>query len=133
MNFFMKAFEEYNVVKLNRTMMVLGGLVAVLFCVGCSRRIGDFNALSSKNIYCENTDLTKLPKTQGVEGKDVTFLGIGADLQDALDRALEEGDGNLMVDAVVYIDSAPFVAGYRIRGTVIKVPYTSAVDGDAGK
>lgn len=91
--------------------------------VGCSTRIGDFTALSTKNIYCKNIDVTKLPQKR-VEGEDVTFLGIGADLKDATDRALEKGDGNLMIDAAYYFEDRFLFLGYKVVGTVVKVPYS---------
>ena len=101
-------------------------IASICVCIGvmagCSTRIGDFTVMSSKNIYCENVDITQLPQKR-VEGKDVTFLGIGANLKDALDVALEAGDGNMMIDAAIYIESAPFMSGYKIEGTVVKVPY----------
>jgi hypothetical protein len=89
---------------------------------GCSTRIGDFTALSSKNVYCKNVDVTKLPQ-QRAEGKDICFLGIGADFKDAVDRALEKGHGNMMIDAVFYVENYPFFAGYKVVGTVVNVPY----------
>lgn len=94
----------------------------VLVGAGCSTRVGDFTALSSKNVYCKNVDVTKLPQ-QRVEGKDICFLGIGADYKDAVDRALEKGHGNMMIDAVFYIESWPLFAGYKVVGTVVNVPY----------
>jgi len=97
--------------------------VLLILISGCSHRIGDMTALSTKNIYCEGVDLTKLQQYQGVEGEDVTFLGIGADIEDAFDKAVEQHDGNLMINAVVYIEDRFLWAGYRIRGTVVKVPY----------
>ena len=68
-------------------------------------------------------DVSKLPKQHGVEGTSIKFLGIGATIEDALDQALEKGGGNLMIDCAVYVWYAPFVEGFRVRGTVIDVPY----------
>lgn len=105
-----------------KNIIMLIALVSLAFCAGCSHRLGDFTALSTKNIYCEGVDITKLEQHPGVEGKDVTFLGIGADPKDAADRALEKYDGNLLINAVIYLESAPLFSGYKVRGTVIKVP-----------
>lgn len=105
----------------------IGLLVGVLLLVflGCSsRRVGDFTAISTKNLYAHNVDLTKLPRQQGVEGSDVQFLGIGANIKNAVDRALEKGGGNVMIDAALYIETGFLSSGYRVRGTVINVPYT---------
>jgi len=105
-----------------RNIIMLMALVSLALCAGCSHRLGDFTALSTKNIYCEGVDITKLEQHTGVEGKDVTFLGIGADPKDAADRALEKHDGNLLINAVIYSESAFLFGGYRVRGTVVKVP-----------
>lgn len=90
---------------------------------GFRARIADFTGISTKNIYAKGVDVSALPKLEGVEGKDIRFLGIGANIKDALDEALEKGHGNLMIDCAVYIWSAPFVAGYKVRGSVIDIPY----------
>lgn len=99
-------------------------LLLCLLCVGagCTTRVGDFTVMSSKNIYCKNVDITKLPQTR-VEGKDIRFLGIGADYKDAVDRALEKGNGNLMIDAVLYVEDYVLFGGYKVVGTVVNVPY----------
>lgn len=109
------------------TVSVVGLLACMLISLvagGCSYRLADLTVVSTKNVYAEGADLTKLPQRQGVEAKDVGFLGIGANIEDAVDKALEKGQGNLMIDAVVYQWSAPFVGGYKVRGTIINVPYT---------
>ncbi len=89
---------------------------------GCSNRIVSATVLSTKNIRCEGVDVTKLQQHQGVEGEDVTFLRIGADIEDAFDKAVEQHDGNLMINAVVYLEDRFLWGGYRVRGTVVKVP-----------
>lgn len=112
--------------------LALGALLATSF--GCRQRVADFTGISSKNIYAKGVDVSALPKVEGVKGSDIRFLGIHANIKDALDKALEKGNGNLMIDCVVYIWSAPFVAGYEVRGTVVKVPYKkdSATSQDSG-
>ena len=90
---------------------------------GCTQRIADFTGISTKNIYAKGVDVSALPKAEAIEGKDIRFLGIGANLKDAIDDALETGNGNLMIDCAVYIWYAPFFNGYTVRGTVVNVPY----------
>jgi hypothetical protein len=111
--------------KISVFLVVVFGVVAG----GCSTRIGDFTAISSKNIYCKETDLTKLPQRQGIEGESIRFWGWGANIKDALDEALEKGGGNLMIDCQLYYVTYPIpifsFEGYKVRGTVIKVPYAS--------
>ncbi len=91
--------------------------------LGCSQRVGDFTAISTKNIYAKGVDVTALPKSEGIKGSDIRFLGWGANIKDPLDKALEKGHGNLMIDCAVYFWWAPFFTGYEVRGTVVNVPY----------
>ncbi len=105
-----------------KNIIMLMVIVSLAVCSGCSYRLGDFTALSTKNIYCEGVDITKLKQYNGVEGEDITFLGIGADPKDAADRALEKYDGNLLINAVIYSEYYILFAGYKVRGTVIKTP-----------
>lgn len=102
---------------------LLLGTLCLASVVGCTQRIADFTGISTKNIYAKGIDVSSLPKAEGIKGKDITFLGIGADLKDALDEALEKGHGNLMIDCAAYVWWAPFIRGYEVRGTVVKVPY----------
>ena len=100
--------------------------LALIMCVvaGCADiRVGDFTVLSTKNINCQHVDLTSLEQHHGVIGKDIRFLGIGANVKDAADMALEQYKGNLLVDAVVYQSSFPLFSGYTIKGTSVTVPY----------
>lgn len=104
-------------------------LVVILIASGCSTRLGDCTIMSTKNIYCKNVDLTKLEQKQGVVGKDIRFWGIGSNMKDAADKALEKGEGNLLVDVVVYYESFPLICGgYVVKGTVVKVPYEKNPD-----
>lgn len=102
-------------------------LTLMVFCLatslGCSQRVGDFTAISTKNIYAKGVDVTALPKAEGIKGSDLKFLGWGANIKDPLDKALEKGHGNLMIDCAVYTWWAPFFFGYEVRGTVVNVPY----------
>ncbi|OGR83364.1 MAG: hypothetical protein A2902_01110 [Elusimicrobia bacterium RIFCSPLOWO2_01_FULL_64_13] len=82
----------------------------------------DFTALSSKNV--------NIPGTRGerVQGKDMkwTILGIPTgrpDMKEALDRAIERGSGDMLVDGVVYSKgwSVLFIGqmGYVVEGTIV--------------
>ena len=102
---------------------LLLGSFCLVWSFGCSQRIADFTGISTKNIYAKGVDVSALPKAKGIKGSDIRFLGINANIKDALDEALEKGDGNLMIDCAVYVWTAPFVGGYEVRGTVVNVPY----------
>jgi amino acid permease len=49
------------------------------------------------------------------------FLGIGANIKDAMDGALESAGPNydILVDGVVFIKQYPFWAGYEVEGTAL--------------
>lgn len=120
---------KHRVLRVNRTAAprIAASLSLAVLCLatslGCTQRVADFTGISTKNIYAKGVDVSALPKAEGIKGKDIRFLGINANIKDALDEALEKGHGNLMIDCAVYIWSAPFVSGYEVRGTVVKVPY----------
>lgn len=98
--------------------------VLCLFALtGCSQRIADLTGISTKNIYTKGTDVGSLPKNANVEGYHIRFLGIGANLEEAIDDALAKGDGNLMIDCRIYLWSAPFFSGFKVRGDIVSVPY----------
>ena len=106
----------------------LAGLAvsALALSSGCaSTRLYHLSAVSTKPVHAQGVDLTALPKRERVDsGSDYCFLGIGAQVDKAVDRALNNGGGNLMLDGVVYVDEWPLglFAGYRIVGTVVTVP-----------
>ena len=54
----------------------------------CTFRLVDFTTISTKNVNL-NVDRSKGKKT---EGKKTYFLGIGFNLKDAIDLALENAD-----------------------------------------
>src|SRR4030042_273162 len=104
-------------------------IVCLLFLSGCSARLGDCTIMSTKNISCKNVDLTKLEQHPGLVGKDIRFWGIGSNLKDAADKALEQANANLLIDVVIYYESFPLVCGgYVVKGNGITVPYTTGAE-----
>ena len=110
--------------------LVRAFIALFLLCTpfGCSTRLAGLTIVSTKNVYPKGIDVSALPKQEGVEATDIGFLGIGTSLADAVDKALERGQGNLMIDGVVFIWQAPLFIGWKVRGTVVQVPYYE--DGD---
>ncbi len=93
-------------------------LLALSLSLGsCSMRLVDFTVISSKNVNLN------IDKTQGksVEASKGYFLGIGWNIKDAMDKALEEaGPGyDLLVDGVVSYSSYPFFASVKVKGTAM--------------
>jgi hypothetical protein len=77
----------------------------------------DFTVISSKNVNLG------FKKSEGkkVTGKSIGFLGIGATIKDAIDKALESAgpDYDLLVDGVVKEASYFLAAGYIVEGIAI--------------
>ena len=105
-------------------------LAFVVMLSACSQRLVDFTIISSKN-HSLAFDLTQGKK---VEGKSIGFLGMGATIKDAMDKALDQaGPGyDLLIDGVVYTHGAPFVSGFRVSGTAIRSRELRAYLGNEG-
>ncbi len=96
--------------------------IMALALAGCTRRLVDFTALSSKNCEIEGT------RGERVQGKDMKWIilwfptGV-PDIKEATDRAIEKGGGDLLVDGVIYYKGwHAFVVGqtgYVVEGTVV--------------
>jgi len=85
--------------------------------------------MSTKNIYCKNVDLTKLAQHPGLVGKDIRFWGIGSNMKDAADKALEQANSNLLIDVVIYYEEFPLVCGgYVVKGNGLTVPYATRAE-----
>jgi hypothetical protein len=104
--------------------------IALFMFSSCSSRLVDFTVISSKNVSL-NFD-----KSQGkkVSGKSNGFLGLGASIKDAMDKALSSAgpDYDLIVDGVVRVNDYFFVAGYKIEGTAISTSKMKASLGEKG-
>ena len=92
-------------------------MVIALGVSSCSQRLIDFTVISSKNVSF-NIDKAKGKK---VKQSDMGFIGIGANIKDAMDKALESAGPNfdILVDGVVSIKQYPFWAGYVVEGTAL--------------
>lgn len=110
-------------------MKIVSGLLLGLlfFCLaGCSLRQADLTAVTTRNVKLEGTNLNALSGNK-VEGKDSKFMflffPIGIPhIEDAVDDALDKGNGDLMLDAVIYSKGWWFLVGQNIitvKGTVV--------------
>ena len=92
-------------------------VLAVMTLTSCSYRLVDFTVISSKNMNLE------VDRSLGVatEGKKSYFLGLGWNIKDALDEALEKAgpEYDLLIDGVVRYGSYPFVATVTVEGTAV--------------
>lgn len=105
-------------------------LVLSIFFASCSQRLVDFTVISSKN-HSLNFDLS-----QGklVEGSSMGFLGIGASIKDAMDKALQSAgpEYDILVNGVVRVNDYFFVGGYKVTGTAVSSSKLKALLGNEG-
>ena len=89
---------------------LLPGILLIVTMTGCSFREADFTVLSNRNV--DLSQVEKARKTQNpvpAVGKDpahklLLFIPIsgGSLLEDAVDRTLDKGNGDCLVDVVVH-------------------------------
>jgi hypothetical protein len=99
-----------------------------LISTGCTTRIGDMTMLGTRSVSLNRLDLDKLPQTKNVTGEDskfvFLFIPFGVPhLKDAVDDALNKGNGDLMTDVVLYSSGWWFLVGQntlQVKGTVVK-------------
>jgi hypothetical protein len=105
-------------------------LASFFLMTSCSVRLVDFTVISSKNVSL------KIDKSQGIRvtGASVGFLGMGASIKGAMDKALQSAgpDYDLLVDGVVSIQDYVLVNGYKVEGTAISTSKLKAALGNDG-
>lgn len=82
----------------------------------CTTRTGDLTLTATKNI----PSLKRAEVLGPFEGSDCKTF-VPPNLEEAIDRAIEKGDGNALVDAVLYWEPSVFRACFRAKGTVVKL------------
>jgi hypothetical protein len=110
--------------KLNLIIIMLG----MLFITSCTLRLADLSVIATQNVKLEKVDLDKLPQTKGIVGRDETFIFLFIPfgfphLENAIDDALNKGNGDVMIDAVIYSKGWWFLIGQsvlEVKGTVVK-------------
>jgi hypothetical protein len=92
-------------------------IIATLAFSSCTYRLVDFTVISSKNV---NLDINKASGIK-VQAEKSYFLGLGWNIKDVLDIALEKAGPNydLLVDGVVRYSEFPFVLSVSIEGTAV--------------
>lgn len=102
--------------------------IALMLLTGCATRLSDMSVISTRNVSLNEVDLDNLPQVKGVTGKDSKFIFLfipfgTPHLEDAIDDALDKGDGDVMVDAIVHRQGWWFLIGetsLKVKGTVVK-------------
>ncbi|MDY0779859.1 hypothetical protein [Tenacibaculum sp. IB213877] len=105
-------------------------IIAGLAFSSCTVRLVDFTTISSKNV---NLDLSRADGKK-VKASKSYFLGIGWNIKDALDLALEQAgqDYDLLIDGVVRYSSYPFVASVSVEGTAVSTRAMKTAMGEEG-
>lgn len=116
---------------MNKRILKLSLILLVITSLSsCSQRLIDFTVISSKNVSL------KFDKSQGrvTSGTSMGFLGLGANIKDAMDKALAAAgpDYDLLVDGVVRVNDYLFVSGYKVDGTAISTSKMKALLGVKG-
>lgn len=103
---------------------------AVLTLTGCTVRLVDFTVISTKNAEI-GVDRSKGVQTEGSKGY---FLGIGFNLKDALDDALENAGPqyDLLIDGIVSYQNLPFVNIVKVKGVAVSSQDLRASLGEEG-
>jgi len=102
-------------------------LGAAVFLTGCSTHLTDLSMISNKNVDLDKINIDKAPQRKLVEGEDRKFIFLfipfgQPQIKEALNKALEKGQGDLMVDASLYHEGWWFLVGetsIKIKGTVV--------------
>ena len=114
----------------NKTSLIALILVSLFTLVisGCSVRVADLTLVSTKNIDLSDTQLDA-KKGQRQKAEDCRFVLLGIipfglpNMEEAVDKALEAGKGNVMVDEVTEYKNTWFVIGglacIVVEGTVL--------------
>ena len=114
-----------------RIRVVLSSLPLLLLCVagGCTTRLGDFTVLSTKNIDLTNFSTEgaeKAPPVVGVDSKIIVILpGAPPNVKEAVDRALEGNNAQMLTNAVIYYRYwyVPYICGewaFEVKGNAVR-------------
>ena len=97
-----------------KRLMILCAMVALVTTAsGCSRRIGDFTIVSTKNYEAS----VKYKMVGRASGSDIVYFFGYPDLKNAVDDAIESKRGVYLTNAVIEWYSG-FGSGYEITGDV---------------
>ena len=102
-------------------------ILMMIFLSGCSTHLTDLSMISNKNINLEKIDIDRAPQRKLVEGEDSKFIFLffpfgTPKIKEAVNDALQKGNGDLIVDASLYAKSWWFLVGQtsiQIKGTVV--------------
>ena len=111
----------------------LGFVVAALFLVGCTTRLGDFTVVSSKNMDVGKRHLVKGDRVTGIDKKHIIiFIPTGIpNMKEAVDEAIEKTDGAVGLSDVTIKQGfwyIPYIYGqqwWEVEGNpIVEAPKT---------
>ena len=113
----------------NKNFLFVVFFISLFTLSSCTFRLVDFTVISSKNVNL-NIDRSQGIKT---EGKKSYFLGIGWNVKDALDDALENAgpDYDLLIDGVVRYSSFIMLT-VKVEGVAVNSKKMKASLGEKG-
>lgn len=103
--------------------------VLLLFAVGCSSQYGQLTVASTKSIDIQNKKLQKVKSdVTGTHSYPIIVLfPMGQPtIQGAIDDALKQGDGDLMMNATIVLKQwyIPYIYGetkFEVKGDIYKI------------
>lgn len=107
-------------------------LLFALFLSGCAHRVGEFTAISTMNVPVKTTAGTKASGSTCIERFLLNSISFGEkDMRSALEQALNEGHGELMLDARVYEYWYPIIPGLWVRDCMSVEGVVARIDGSS--
>ena len=112
-----------------RGIKLLTAVLCVTLFTSCSARLLDFTVISSKNV---DMSVPQEAKGERATGKSIKFLGIGANIKQAVDNSIEKGGSqyDALIDGVIRYKSYVFAEGYECEGTPINTTKLEAYMGE---
>ena len=117
-------------IQVKRYLIVQFLALVLLLVTGCvtNERVGDMTVLSTQNVTLDKVDIDSLPTKRGVIGKDERFVFLFIPfgqprLEDAVDDALYKGNGDILLDPVVYRKGWWFLVGknkIEVKASVVR-------------
>jgi len=117
-----------------KAISLLLAMTTIALLIGCSARVGDLTIVSTRNINLSEKIQLNANKATRFSGEDCSFFLLNyypffnkiPNLEVAVERALRQGNGNLMLDEVTVASDVWVIIGnikcIQATGAVLNVP-----------
>jgi hypothetical protein len=117
-----------------KAVSLLLAMTTIALLIGCSARVGDLTIVSTRNINLSEKIQLNANKATRFSGEDCSFFLLNyypffnkiPNLEVAVERALRQGNGNLMLDEVTVASDVWVIIGnikcIQATGAVLNVP-----------